>query len=232
MIHDVSEGLAWMNAKNMSHCDLKLENILYKMDATSVSGYRFLVADFGNVQYGKKMGYYHTIQTNHYRCGENLMKSKVISTCDMASLGCIIYECITGNYLVNHSSSSESLQLEAQFNAMGYDFILEQHLSMTHSVYKLATQLYFDGLIQQQGFIAMEQSQLQRAMKSLGYVYSKELTHMIQNMLLPIPNRRLQSHQVNSFDFIQSRNTPVYAMKRLIKSLGMNVDEVLKQCFE
>jgi len=97
---DILRGLAFMRSKNYSHCDLKPENILYKRDQSRNSGYRFVIADFGSAVKGDKLPYYYRIQTNHYRCAENLMGSTDITSCDYPSLACIIYELFTGEYLV------------------------------------------------------------------------------------------------------------------------------------
>ena len=196
MIRDVSTGLEFMRSKGMSHCDLKLENILYKLDDSSVSGYRFLICDFGNVDYGDNMPSFHRIQTNHYRSGENLLHSSDISSCDMASLACIIYEVITDKYLVDIDDDDELGQLEVQLRAIGFDVLLENDFDMCHPVNQMATQLYFDERIEQKGDIDYPDSDLKKSMMALGYTKGDEITKLIQWMLLPIPEKRLKAEQV------------------------------------
>ena len=212
MIRDVSAGLAFMRSKNMSHCDLKMENILYKYDDSSISGYRFLIGDFGNVEYGNKMDKFHRIQTNHYRAGENLMKSLDISSCDMASLACIIYESITDRYLVNHSEEEEEAQLQVHFNAIGFGMLF--NIDLAHPVNDLAVSMYFDGIIEHKGFIEQPGSYFQQHLASLGYTRKAELTNLIQLMLLPVPDKRIQANEVKDHTFIKD-----YGIHMLTKAL-------------
>lgn len=195
LISDVSNGLAFMRSKNMSHCDLKMENILYKFDETRASGVRFLIADFGNVLYS--MDYFHPIQTRPYRAGENLMLSCDISSCDMASLACIIYEFITGDYLVMSNNSED--HLAEHLNAIGYDMICEYALPACHPLLIIAQQYYSKGLIGWTGFLT--EDGFQHAMKNFSH--KDEITELIQRMLIPLPELRTQAHQVNELPLFQ-----------------------------
>ena len=195
LISDISNGLAFMRSKNMSHCDLKMENILYKSDETRPSGFRFLISDFGNVMYS--MESFHYIQTRPYRAGENLMRSCDISSCDMSSLACIIYEFITGKYLVQSSDPDE--HLSEHLNAIGYDMILSYDLIPVHPLSIISKYYYAYGQIGQKGFLTMDG--FQNAMD--GFRYKAEITEIIQRMLIPLPSLRLQAHQVNQLSLFQ-----------------------------
>jgi dual specificity protein kinase YAK1 len=110
LAQDMIKAIRFMRLRDVSHCDLKPENILFKIDLTRKSGYRFLIADFGNSERGDNIIEFYRIQTNHYRCGENLREQIMfeigddcktdISSCDYGSLACILCEAITGEYLI------------------------------------------------------------------------------------------------------------------------------------
>jgi serine/threonine protein kinase len=222
MIRDVSTGLAFMRSKCISHCDLKMENILYKMDECSKSGYRFLIGDFGNAEFGDTMKSFHRIQSHHYRSGENLMKSLNISSCDMASLACIIYESITDRYLVNNSDQEEEAQLETHLNAIGFDLIFKSDINLMHPVNDLAVHMYFEGIIEKKGFIEYPESHFQRHLVSLGYTHKDEITNLIQRMLLPVPEKRIQAEEVKDLPFITEDEEEFdnnYGLNALIKAL-------------
>jgi serine/threonine protein kinase len=251
MIDDVSKGLAFMRTKKLSHCDLKMENIMYKYAGTnhSKSGYRFLIGDFGNVQEGDKLSFFHRIQTNHYRSGENLMKQRDISTCDMASLACIIYECITTQYLVEGSDSDEPAQLEMQMDAIGFDLMKEWSLDHSEQAFLVADELYRSGRIRAEGCIERRESILTECYELYGYKRGKQMTHLIQRMLFPIPMLRIYPDEVGDHAVFQEEtspeavvdseneeedeeeeeeNDPMFGVKQLTKSLGLCFEDLMQ----
>lgn len=127
---DIGKAIEYMRSKNMSHCDLKPENILYKKDASKKSGFRFLVADFGNVERGDFIS--SKIQTRQYRCFENLFSCiyknnsvNQITSCDYFSLGCILFEAITGNYLYDSNDETSKLNDQLCFSFLDVNEIEE-----------------------------------------------------------------------------------------------------------
>lgn len=90
------KGLKFMQQKRIIHTDLKLENILIHNDTVKI-------ADFGNaISYDEKKKP-TTIQTRQYRAPEVILGDKYNYTADIWSLGCIIFELITGDLLFNPS---------------------------------------------------------------------------------------------------------------------------------
>jgi len=85
-------GLAFMDEHQIAHCDLKPENILYKLIETN---YHFAISDFGSCIQKGKYKEIHRIQTSKYRCVENMIGIPIIGSCDMPSLGAILYEAVS-----------------------------------------------------------------------------------------------------------------------------------------
>jgi serine/threonine protein kinase len=191
---DVANGIAFMRSKGFSHCDLKMENILYKHVEDSISGYRFLIADFGNAEEGDSLSHYYRIQTNHYRCSENLLQELDIRTCDIPSLACILYESITGEYLINRTDDEEYEpdQLEDMMNIIGlellssYSFTCKEKKSMEPYLKNASIK----------GSISLPDSILEKSYETLGYTKRKEMTDLIKRLLLPYPTKRLKADQV------------------------------------
>lgn len=189
---DVANGIAFMRSKGFSHCDLKMENILYKRVTDSISGYRFLIADFGNAEEGDSLSTFYRIQTNHYRCSENLLQELDIRTCDMPSLACILYESITGEYLINQVDEEEyeSDQLVDMIHIIGLE---------TLSSYKIEGKTNMDPYLENapnKGSISLPNSILEKSYEILGYTKRKEMTDLIKKLLLPFPTKRLKADQV------------------------------------
>lgn len=189
---DVLRALSFMRSKHYSHCDLKPENILYKIDRTRKSGYRFVISDFGNVVKGDKLPYFYRIQTNHYRCAENLLNCTDITSCDYPSLACIIYELFTGEYLVK----SDQYDPEVEKNQ-----ILQQMKAITikttnSMIIKVAT----DEKKTEDRFIMRTIFEMRRSNLHTGNgMLDKNIPigwiDLIERLLLPFPKFRLQGEE-------------------------------------
>jgi serine/threonine protein kinase len=201
LARDVSAGLAFMRSKGISHCDLKPENILYKRAPNSASGYRFLLADFGMSYQGDDLPYYQRIQTSPYRCIENLLQETTIRSCDMPSLGCILYEAITGERLINcfdqdENEISELSQIRAQLNVIGLNKLDMYPRKLPRTVHDLISSERDQFSLR--GTISRPDSALHQAFERLHYVKRDEIIDLIKGLLLPIPTMRIQADQVES----------------------------------
>ncbi len=183
----VSAGLSYINRLGYAHCDLKPENILWKKSTTSQSGYHFSVSDFGNAMKPTKT--YHALQTPRYRSPENILHSTSIMSCDMPSLGCILYKAISGEHVSDTSDSME--HLESLLDAVGYDRIREYDMSELPHIKPYVDKVFF-GI----GLMNYSFSALQTAMRTLKYKKATDLSHLISMMLLPFPSQRIQASQV------------------------------------
>lgn len=93
-------AIEFIHANDVVHCDLKPENIL--IDRSDLSKIRIRICDFGMSSFtvGPPL-IPHEIQTSWYRSPEVCTKNPYGSPIDMWSLGCIFYELVTGEPLLN-----------------------------------------------------------------------------------------------------------------------------------
>ena len=95
-LHDVCQGIRHLHSHNIIHGDLKPDNILYKTENTGKVS--FILCDFGNsFEIGEKNK--SNTQTLAYRAPETL-KGSANEKIDIWGIGCILYECLTGNPLL------------------------------------------------------------------------------------------------------------------------------------
>lgn len=96
---DVTSALAYVHARQMIHADLKPENIFCGDGGT------FVLGDFGSAVQCRGDRYNDYMQSRYYRAPEiNLgrvrgSKTNITPAMDVWSLGCIVYELLTGQPL-------------------------------------------------------------------------------------------------------------------------------------
>ena len=109
-----------MKSLNLVHCDLKPENILYTDDSKT----KVKVIDFGSTSFLDNQSY-DFLQTKPYRAPEVCFGSNFDFSVDMWSLGCIVYELITGLVLFPYKTVQENLAKALSINHI-YDFKIFQ----------------------------------------------------------------------------------------------------------
>ena len=183
----ISLAIAYMNTLGWSHCDIKPENILWKRNIFTPSGYHFSLADFANAD--TKMVHFSRIQTPEYMCTENLLGVASVKNCDMPSLACVLYECVTGKYLAKDADTDAHIM--AHLDAIG-----KEGLGMFCPQEIPAILPYYDRVSSRWGHLADDQFPLQQAMVRGGYTHGKVLADLIAFMLVPFPEQRISAQDV------------------------------------
>ena len=85
------QGLHYMKTKKIIHCDLKPENIL----STNQTAKNIKIIDFGTSCTSCKDGFFY-VGSRYYRAPEIVLGCQYDHAVDIWSIGCIIFELITG----------------------------------------------------------------------------------------------------------------------------------------
>lgn len=93
---DILNGMAYMHSCSLLHSDMKPENILVQENDNNRV---FKLSDLGTACVIGDREYCY-LQTSHYRSPEIILQHrKWNEKIDVWSMGCIVFECITGSYL-------------------------------------------------------------------------------------------------------------------------------------
>lgn len=110
ILRDLVKCLLFLRRYGIVHLDLKPENILVKNDSMNVK-----VIDFGSASFIEG-GDYDYLQTRPYRAPEVTFGCKYTFAADMWSLGCILYELVTGSVLFPYRTVQENYSKALSLN--------------------------------------------------------------------------------------------------------------------
>ena len=99
------KGLKYMKNMQVIHCDMKPENVLFTNEYFN----KVKIIDFGASCEDCKSGFFY-VQSRYYRAPEIVLGIEYDNEVDMWSLGCIIYELITGSPLFPARDENELLE--------------------------------------------------------------------------------------------------------------------------
>jgi serine/threonine protein kinase len=169
-INKLDKKIKYINTETQ----IKLENILYRRQA---DGYQYAICDFGNSM-TETNPHPSVIQTTQYRCMESILEMYPYTTVsDMTSIGCVLYEMATGNYLLEVSSQDEDYNIK------------------THA------KLLVD-LVGKEGFEGMDVPPILQPYLtdipscSISQIFGKQWVDLIVKMIHPIKSQRISSQDV------------------------------------
>lgn len=134
-------GLSYLHSKGIIHTDLKPENILIKLlenDDSENSKYKLVITDLGNATSNELDSF--TESTLEYNSPEFILDSEFNDKVDIWSLGCIVFEMLTNNYLfdvrsylnsiynIDSDSDSESSCSDSSSSTSSEDTYLENNM--------------------------------------------------------------------------------------------------------
>ena len=94
LLHQLVRGVYQLHAKQIIHCDLKPENLMFEDEACT----RLRVIDLGSAC-SEKDKLYKYVQSRYYRAPEVILGYAYTRAIDMWSVGCIAAELVTGQPL-------------------------------------------------------------------------------------------------------------------------------------
>lgn len=103
------DGIVFLHSQGIIHTDLKLENLLVKTKIEkyadfNISDFDITIVDFGNACYQNNLRSDY-VQTLEYRAPECILGYNYNSKIDIWSIGCIVFELLTGCPLFPLSSN-------------------------------------------------------------------------------------------------------------------------------
>lgn len=104
ILRDMLVCLKFLKSAGVIHCDIKPENILYRLDQSK--GIKLI--DFGSATFANDVDYDY-LQTRPYRAPEITLGCYFDFAVDMWSLGCVMYEIVTNKVLFNYKTVQENM---------------------------------------------------------------------------------------------------------------------------
>jgi len=136
IIHQILIGLEYIHNKDIAHCDLKLSNIMYVESNRLV----IKIIDFGNSQRIKDDEFVDSFVGSPSFIAPEVLSGSYNKTCDLWSLGCIVF-CMLFGY--NPFNPKSNLQSEAVFQIIlkgfssdirkGYGAFFPEHIHISSS---------------------------------------------------------------------------------------------------
>lgn len=198
---DVLKCLGILKKFGIIHCDLKPENILFRLDPSK--GVK--VIDFGSSTFLDDVDYSY-LQTRPYRAPEVSLGCKFDFAIDMWSLGCILFELVTGKVLFPYLTVQENLAKAMALNkahnldvlgegSARHKFLLNNSLVCIKSEKETV-----DG-----GFmtVVIPKSTYKLADEYLPYCHERSLLDFIEKCVSLDPSKRLTVEAALEHDFLK-----------------------------
>lgn len=93
VLRQITEGLRYMHAKNIAHCDLKPDNFLFTETGQNAD---LKIIDFGMSKFAKRREYFKNICGTPYYVAPEVIDGHYTKDCDMWSLGVVMFVMLFG----------------------------------------------------------------------------------------------------------------------------------------
>lgn len=178
-------ALKTVHSVGIIHCDLKPENILLKFENKS----SIKVIDFGSAcQDGNKVFDY--IQSRFYRSPEVVIEAGYDKAIDIWSVGCILFELVTGSPLFPAQNEQELFKLITE--VLGYPPV--------EWVQKGKRKQYY---VDHNGQIRKPVVPLSRPLRTLMEGFDGSLVDLIEKCLKWVPSERIQAEEGLSHEWVR-----------------------------
>jgi serine/threonine protein kinase len=198
---DILKCLGILKKFGIIHCDLKPENILFRLDPSK--GVK--VIDFGSATFLDDVDYSY-LQTRPYRAPEVSLGCKFDFAIDMWSLGCILFEMVTGKLLFPYTSVQENLVKAMSINRVfNLDYLGEgsarHKFLLNNSVVCLRSEkeTVDGGLIT----VVIPKGDFKLADEFLPYCYEKSVLDFIEKCVNIDPTKRLTVEGALEHEFLK-----------------------------
>jgi dual specificity tyrosine-phosphorylation-regulated kinase 2/3/4 len=118
--YQILTALAFLEKRNIIHCDLKPENILI----CDEEGKNLKVVDFGSGCQTDQQVYTY-VQSRFYRSPEVILRVPYTPKVDLWSLGCILAELYTGEPLFPGDNEQEQLEYQMELKGIPSNSLID-----------------------------------------------------------------------------------------------------------
>lgn len=216
--YQLLDALVYLNKKNIIHCDIKPNNILVKFGAKQDETPRLVLCDFGISAVHREIINYRAVQAEPYRAPEVWNRPSTFNysqKIDIWSLGCVLFELITGERFV---VVNEDIGLICSLaRAFGY-----QYLSTNSKTLKMLRSLESKDIE-----FALERRMVGRM--RCGAQNTKWACRLIAPMLTPALSKRttarIARNQIRKYTSYRVSDT-YHTEKRCIEPNDVNIPDV------
>ncbi|KAL3317316.1 CAAX prenyl protease 1 [Cichlidogyrus casuarinus] len=212
IVHQLCSAVKYFNKLRLCHTDLKPENILFVDSAYEeirqdnrkiyrrILDTQIKVIDFGSATFEDEH-HSRTIQTRHYRAPEVVLELGWSYPADVWSIGCILYELLTGKCMfMTHDNLEHLAMMERIIGPIPKEMIRQSP----------KTSLFYKGRLDWNTSSSDDQY-VRKHLKPLGQYWFKSFDRqfrlafdLIREMLVYQPCKRLHIQDAFSHPFLQS----------------------------
>lgn len=258
IIKDVLYGLTYLHENKVIHTDLKPENILFTQPSSKIievmnsfeyvpkesitkenTKYKYKnnnnnlvkICDLGNSCWTYKH-WTDNIQTREYQCPEVILNLKYDTSCDIWSLGCILFEIATGEMLFDPSSGNKYSTEEDHLSSM---------ISLFGPIPKEMIKgcKYFNkkGNLKNKDVDNVDLVMLLKGRFGWEESLAKEFTTFLKEIMIFIPDKRPKAKELLNNAFLKgdlSLNKDIMLFKNYLEQIKnvMNKDKLISELNE